>query len=177
MRTRVQNYKITMDSNNNRVLVHIPTPPVEITAGDEADTIEQAIRLIVDEDAAIVFCSSMQKRNIVEISASSEMGYAYYISFAIPTGKTVTDVDFFTVEMDWGIVAPEDIMNGVTYVEDALTTHDASVQSILSGMGETMIELEQSLRAPQMVDDPEHENCYYLVLGSLQSVNENNLIV
>jgi hypothetical protein len=78
-----------------------------------ADAIKEAIRLVVDEEAKEVFCSSMQKDKIGNIAqdSSTVSGFDTYISFGYPSGKTISNSDKFTIEMDWG-EAPSDIGGG-----------------------------------------------------------------
>lgn len=101
MRTRLSNYKITIDSVNNKVSVHIETPPVSV-GENYVREITESIRLIIDETSGIIFCSSKKKSDTLSISTSSETGYAYKITFDIPNGKTVSINDYFTIEFDWG---------------------------------------------------------------------------
>lgn len=98
MRYRIKDYKITV--SEGLVYVHIAVPD-----GNEwlvINPVKEAIRLIVDETAKIVFCSSMQKDRIASMTASSESGFDWAIAFAIPQDKNVTANDLFTIEVDWG---------------------------------------------------------------------------
>ena len=104
MRYRVNDYKITV--SGSYVYVHFNAPTGVTISG--VGQIKEAIRLVVDEEARIVFCSSMQKGNIASVSSSDETGYSWRVKFEIPTGKTVATTDPFTFEMDWGDMLPTD---------------------------------------------------------------------
>lgn len=102
MRTRIKDYKVTIA--NAVASVHIALPEgVEYSAA----VVQESVRLIIDETAHVVFCSSMQKDAILSIEPSAQTGYDVAISFAIPTGKTVAATDRFTIELDWGTTAEE----------------------------------------------------------------------
>ena len=102
MRYRVDDYKIVVDGGY--VDIYLADPEgVTKTAYWTSKQIPEAIRLIVDETAKEVFCSSMQKDNIEFVAVSDAYtGYDFYIEFAIPSGKTIAATDQFTIEMDWG---------------------------------------------------------------------------
>lgn len=100
MRYRVKDYSIEVSGNLVYVQITIPAG-VTPTQGATTKPLREAIRLIVDETAGIVFCSSMQKANIKAVGPG-EADREWYIAFQIPSGKTVTATDQFTIEVDWG---------------------------------------------------------------------------
>ena len=66
--------------------------------------IQEAIRLVIDESAGIVFCSSMQKQSYLERAKCTPATHQIRLQFAVPEGKTVSSTSAFTIEMDWGDV-------------------------------------------------------------------------
>lgn len=110
MRYRIKDYKITAFAQSGRVGIHFNIPS-SVNPYDDEETLRplyEAVRLVVDETAKEVFCSSMQKDRILVIDLSSQTGYTYRMLFDIPTGKTITTEDQFTIEFDFG-EAPEDM--------------------------------------------------------------------
>lgn len=105
MRTKIDKYKITIE--NDYIIVHIKQP-IGVTIGESlANVVSEALRLVIDETAREVFCSSMQKAKIASIVPSDENGYDIAIAFDIPVGKTIATTDQFTIEADWGTSAEE----------------------------------------------------------------------
>lgn len=100
MRYRVKDYAIRVTAGRSSVRVYFKNP----LSTFNADAIKEAIRLVVDEDAKEVFCSSMQKDKIGNIAqdSSTVSGFDTYIAFGYPSGKTISNSDKFTIEMDWG---------------------------------------------------------------------------
>lgn len=114
MRYRVKDYTVDIYQGNARVALNVPNTLIEAypsITDAEIRKITEAIRLIVDETAGVVFCSSMQKNNIVSISAQNDQvsQTEILITFAIPDGKTVSASDQFTIEMDWGDTIKDNI--------------------------------------------------------------------
>jgi len=112
MRYRIETYDVSI--NGTSVVLTLPVPNVPWAKIEDWDDIDQdekitqyiteSLRLIVDETAGVVFCSSMQKANIVQAGITQQSGVTKHISieFTIPTGKTIASTDQFTIEMDWG---------------------------------------------------------------------------
>lgn len=114
MRYRVKDYTVDIYQGNIRVALTVPNTLIEAypsITDAEIRKITEAIRLIVDETAGVVFCSSMQKNYIVSISAQNDQvsQTEILITFAIPDGKTVSASDQFTIEMDWGDTIKDNI--------------------------------------------------------------------
>ena len=64
--------------------------------------IVQAIRLVIDENSEVVYCSSMQKRKYLEWAKCNTTTRQIRLCFEVPSGKTVASNNAFTIEMDWG---------------------------------------------------------------------------
>lgn len=104
MRYRVKDYRVQADEN---IVWLYFTAPEGVTLTSDPDNeiegyIQQAVRLVVDESADIVFCSSMQKRKYIQWAKANVNTREVRLSFDIPSGKTVGESDQFTIEMDWG---------------------------------------------------------------------------
>lgn len=104
MRYRVKDYRV--QAGENIVWLYF-TAPEGVTLTSDPDNeidgyIQQAVRLVVDESADIVFCSSMQKRKYIKWAKANVNTREVRLSFDIPSGKTVGESDQFTIEMDWG---------------------------------------------------------------------------
>lgn len=107
MRYRVKDYTVDVYQGNARVFLTVPSTLIEAYPSftpEEGRKVTEAIRLIIDETAGVVFCSSMQKDNTIQMQAQNNQDGTTEIAiyFAIPTGKTITSNDQFTIEMDWG---------------------------------------------------------------------------
>ena len=100
MRYRVKDYAIRVTAGNSSVRVYFKSPLSTFSA----DAIKEAIRLVVDEEVKEIFCSSMWKDKIGNIAqdSSTVSGFDTYIAFGYPSGKTISNSDKFTIEMDWG---------------------------------------------------------------------------
>lgn len=114
MRSRISEYHINT-SREGYVIVWFGVPSEKfymhesfegrISDGDYK-ILEDAIRLIADETAGITFCATMLKQNITDCYATGdedeEFAVEVGLEFAIPSGKTVSSTDRFTIEVDWG---------------------------------------------------------------------------
>ena len=139
MRYRVKDYKVTVASGT--VYVHINVPD-----GDEwlvINPVKEALRLIIDETAKIVFCSSMKKDQILSVTSSEYDGYKWKFGFSIPAGKSVATTDKFTIEFDWG-ESPEDMKPSfpTDYAKEATLTAGFS-----AGAKDTTVAKEATLTA------------------------------
>lgn len=104
MRYRVKDYRV--QAGESIVWLYF-TAPEGVTLTSDPDNeiegyIQQAIRLVADESAGIVFCSSMQKRKYIQLAKANVNTREVRLAFDIPSGKTVGESDQFTIEMDWG---------------------------------------------------------------------------
>ena len=128
------------------------TPPTVFTLAAEA-LIKESIRLIFDEDAIALLCSTATKENIESISVSSETGYGIALQFAIPSGYTITANDAFTIAMDWG-TQPEELAK-----QETLTAILALLQSdsedipedVPEGVNEKLVLIMQYLGVPASI--------------------------
>ena len=106
MRYRVNNYGLSVNNVNHRLMIYFDAPEgyIDEDSGKTlAEQMKEAVRLVVDETAKIVFTSSMQKDKILTIDTTTgQTGFGYRMIFDIPTGKTVTVNDLFTLEFDFG---------------------------------------------------------------------------
>ena len=106
MRYRVNNYGLNVNNVNHRLMIYFDAPEgyIDEDSGKTlAEQMKEAVRLVVDETAKIVFTSSMQKDKILTIDTTTgQTGFGYRMIFDIPTGKTVTVNDLFTLEFDFG---------------------------------------------------------------------------
>ena len=104
MRYRVKDYRV--EAGESIVWLYFQAPDGVTLTSDPDNEIEdyilQAIRLVVDESADIVFCSSMQKRKYIQWAKADVSTREVRLAFDIPSGKTVGENDLFTIEMDWG---------------------------------------------------------------------------
>lgn len=103
MRYRIKDYAVEVAGNN--LILTIPVPSgIDISASAETvqKLIKEAIRLVVDETAGVVFCSSMQKDKYYSHSEQMPSTQNTRLIFAIPSGKTVATTDQFTIEVDFG---------------------------------------------------------------------------
>lgn len=103
MRYRIKDY--TVEVAGNDLILTIPVPSgidISVSAETVQKLIKEAIRLVVDETAGIVFCSSMQKDKYYSHAEQMPSTQNTRLIFAIPSGKTVANTDQFTIEMDWG---------------------------------------------------------------------------
>lgn len=103
MRYRVKDYDIHHIASN-WFAVQIKSIPVQLTGTDDEKKrfLTESLRLIIDETATEVYCSSMQKSRIDEISLSVP-GHVCGIRFTAPEGK-ISNIENhqFTVEFDFG---------------------------------------------------------------------------
>ena len=104
MRYRVKDYRV--QAGESIVWLYF-TAPEGVTLTSDPDNeiegyIQQSIRLVADESAGIVFCSSMQKRKYIQWAKANVNTREVRLAFDIPSGKTVGESDHFTIEMDWG---------------------------------------------------------------------------
>lgn len=152
MRYRVTDYKITV--NEGFVLVSIPATDEQVLEGATTRPLHEAIRLIVDETAAVVFCSSMQKSNILSCAPSLYEGY-WSIQFAIPAGKTITADDQFTIEMDWG------------------TDMDSALQQLETNLKDYMADLKQRYSA-RFEQNNDGQDTYTMVMPMVAGVEEES---
>ena len=106
MRYRINNYGLNVNNVNHRLMIYFDAPEgyIDEDSGKTlAEQMKEAVRLVVDETAKIVFTSSMQKDKILTIDTTTgQTGFGYRMIFDIPTGKTVTVNDLFTLEFDFG---------------------------------------------------------------------------
>lgn len=107
MRYRVKDYTVDVYQGNARVFLTVPSTLIEAYPSftqEEERKVTEAIRLIIDETAGVVFCSSMQKDNIIQMQAQNNQDGTTEIAicFTIPSGKTIASTDQFTIEFDWG---------------------------------------------------------------------------
>ncbi len=107
MRYRVKDYTVSVYQGNARVFLTVPSTLIEASPSftpEEMRKVTEAIRLIIDETAGVVFCSSMQKDKIIQMQAQNNQDGTTEIAiyFAIPTGKSIASTDQFTIEFDWG---------------------------------------------------------------------------
>ncbi len=104
MRYRVKDY--TVQPVAGGVWLYFTAPQGVQLSSDPDNEIEpfiqQAIRLVIDESAGIVFCSSMQKQSYLERAKCTPATHQIRLMFAVPEGKTVSSTSAFTIEMDWG---------------------------------------------------------------------------
>lgn len=104
MRYRVKDY--TVSQSGSSVWLYFTAPQgVELSSDPDNEIepfIQEAIRLVIDESAGIVFCSSMQKRVYLERAKCNTTTRQIRLCFAVPEGKTVSSTSAFTIEMDWG---------------------------------------------------------------------------
>ena len=104
MRYRVKDY--TVQPVAGGVWLYFTAPQGVQLSSDPDNEIEpfiqQAIRLVIDESAGIVFCSSMQKQSYLERAKCTPATHQIRLQFAVPEGKTVSSTSAFTIEMDWG---------------------------------------------------------------------------
>jgi hypothetical protein len=103
MRYRIKDY--TVEVAGNDLILTIPVPSgIDISASAETvqKLIKEAIRLVVDETAGIVLCSSMQKDKYYSHAEQMPSAQNTRLIFTIPPDKTVATTDQFTIEMDWG---------------------------------------------------------------------------
>ncbi len=103
MRYRIKDYTVEVAGNN--LILTIPVSSgIDISASAETvqKLIKEAIRLVVDETAGIVLCSSMQKDKYYSHAEPMPSTQNTRLIFAIPSGKTIAITDQFTIEMDWG---------------------------------------------------------------------------
>ena len=109
MRYRVKDYRV--EASESIVWLYFTAPEgVTLTSDPDSEIdgyIQQAIRLVADESADIVFCSSMQKRKYIQWAKVNVNTREVRLAFEIPSGKTVGETDQFTIEMDWGDVPSE----------------------------------------------------------------------
>lgn len=107
MRYRVNSYGVyPLDNTHIGIQVDVPISLTTINGSNELDDVskrkvEEALRLIVDETAEEVFCSSMQKSRIHNMYGSN-YGWDCMVVFEKPSGKTISNTDHFTIEFDWG---------------------------------------------------------------------------
>ena len=106
MRYRVKDY--TVSPSGSSVWLYFTAPQGVQLSSDPDNEIEpfiqEAIRLVIDESAGIVFCSSMQKQSYLERAKCTPATHQIRLQFAVPEGKTVSSTSAFTIEMDWGDV-------------------------------------------------------------------------
>ena len=104
MRYRVKDY--TVSPSGSSVWLYFTAPQGVQLSSDPDNEIEpfiqEAIRLVIDESAGIVFCSSMQKQSYLERAKCTPATHQIRLQFAVPDGKTVSSTSAFTIEMDWG---------------------------------------------------------------------------
>lgn len=103
MRYRVNEYTVEIENDYVWLTFQVPAGvPIENSDNEIEIFIKEAIRLIVDESASIIFCSSMQKDLYLEQASFNDSTHQIELAFSIPEDKTVTNTDEFTIEMDWG---------------------------------------------------------------------------
>lgn len=104
MRYRVKDY--TVSPSGSSVWLYFTAPQGVELSSDPDNEIEpfiaQAIRLVVDESAGVVYCSSMQKRAYLERAKCNLTTRQIRLCFGVPSGKFVSETNAFTIEMDWG---------------------------------------------------------------------------
>lgn len=104
MRYRVKDYRV--EASESIVWLYFTAPEgVTLTSDPDSEIegyIQQAVRMVVDESADIVFCSSMQKHKYIQRAKADVSTREVKLAFDIPSGKTVVESDQFTIEMDWG---------------------------------------------------------------------------
>ena len=103
MRYRIKDYAVEVAGNN--LILTIPVPSgidISVSAETVQKLIKEAIRLVVDETAGIVLCSSMQKDKYYSHAEPMPSTQNTRLIFDIPSGKTIAITDQFTIEMDWG---------------------------------------------------------------------------
>lgn len=133
MRYRVNAYGVyPFDDTHIGIQINVPITLITESGSNELDDIskrkvEEALRLIVDESAKEVFCSSMQKARIYNIYGAN-YGWDCMIVFEKPSGKTINTTDHFTIEFDWG-EAPSDNAKEATIG----TSPDATVSTTVFG--------------------------------------------
>lgn len=133
MRYRIKDYTVDVYQGNVRVFLTVPSTLIEASPSftpEERRKVTEAIRLIIDETAGVVFCSSMQKDNIILMQAQNNQDGTTEIAiyFAIPSGKTITSTDQFTIEMDWGD-EPSGLSGGGGGLEPATDAEYAAFKS------------------------------------------------
>jgi hypothetical protein len=129
MRYRIKDY--TVEVAGNDLILTIPVPSgIDISASAETvqKLIKEAIRLVVDETAGIVLCSSMQKDKYYSHAEPILSMQNTRLIFAIPSGKTIVATDQFTIEMDWGD-------------EPSKTAKESTSQEILNEVSGIKVEL------------------------------------
>lgn len=125
MRGRVRDYIVKVVGNKVKVYCLRPQDmPPQVAEWEKQIT--EAIRLVVDETAKIVFCSSMQKDK-VSVEQSDVTGYTFSLVFDIPEGKEVREGDQFTIELDWGEML-------VTAKEQTLLDSKAEILDAIGGI-------------------------------------------
>ena len=128
MRYRVKDYRV--EASESIVWLYFTAPEgVTLTSDPDSEIegyIQQAVRLVVDESADIVFCSSMQKRKYIQWAKVNVSTREVRLAFEIPSGKTVGENDQFTIEMDWGDVPSGlvDLPSGYTFMTDKEVTDE-----------------------------------------------------
>ena len=104
MRYRVKDYSIHAIAGTT-FAVQIPTVPVTLPEDATAAeaVVRQAIRLVVDETAKVVYCSSMQKDSRLSHIAFGITGGGVGLVFIGVEGK-ISGIESheFTIEFDWG---------------------------------------------------------------------------
>ena len=134
MRYRVKDYRVEVSENIVWLYFQAPDEVILTSKSDNEieDYILQAIRLVVDESAGIVFCSSMQKHKYIQHAKANVDTREVKIAFDIPSGKIIGN-DLFTIEMDWGDTIndniPTDYAKETTAQQAASDAAEAKVAS------------------------------------------------
>lgn len=129
MRYRIKDYTVEVAGNNLKLTIPVPSGiDISVSAETVQKLIKEAIRLVVDETAGVVFCSSMQKDKYYSHAEQMPSTQNTRLIFAIPSGKTVANTDQFTIEMDWGD-EPSELSGGGGELELATDAEYAAFKS------------------------------------------------
>lgn len=130
MRYRFKTYNIKWIAGNV-FAVQIPTIPVTLPSDTTEATavVREAIRLIVDETAHVVYCSSMKKDNLNSV-VFTETGYAITMVFTAPAGKiSGIATHEFTIEFDFGEVPV--VGSDLTAIKTEINSHTDTAKAAI----------------------------------------------
>lgn len=146
MRYRVKDYRVEV--NENIVWLYFQAPDEIILTSKSDNEIEdyilQAIRLVVDESAGIVLCSSMQKHKYIQHAKANINTQEVQLAFNIPSGKTVGN-DLFTIEMDWGDTISDNIPTD--YAKETTAQQAASDAAVAKTAAQALLPIAQAAEA------------------------------
>lgn len=134
MRYRAKSYTIKYIAGNI-FAIHIPSIPVTLPSDttEATSVVREAIRLVIDETAKVVYCSSMQKNRLHQVSFKVP-GYVLSLLFVAPEGKLsgITNHEF-TVEFDFGEIPL--VKSDLSDLKSAINAHTSNERETIMGTG------------------------------------------